>query len=388
LRIGIVTILDDRNSGTYWQAQSTLLAIRNVFAGADVEFMDLRQWPLDSGLGLGYLLRRQFRQFRRCQRKRRVFRAAWREVPRSRRSLETTDYSEAQRFLDSLGYDLLVAGSDTIFHCWPPPRLPEGTTPAPWLSPDLETPHVALSSSADITRYDQLSEQQKETVSASAKGFLRLAVRDRMTFDLIRQLGVEEDSVTLVPDPTFTAPIPHSPAEQYWARRKPQGDRPVCGVNLRQTPFARELVRALGEEYQVVAVSNAIEGTVCMDDLSPDEWAGIFGHFSLMVTGSFHETIYSLRHGIPVFSIDASRHRIDPETGMSKTADLTQRMGIPDHHVNPHDGVSGREVFERIRAAVRVFPKQEIARRVREWADLYMQEVERIRSLPRIQDLL
>jgi polysaccharide pyruvyl transferase WcaK-like protein len=94
--------------------------------------------------------------------------------------------------------------------------------------------------------------------------------------------------------------------------------------------------------------------------MSPFEWAAVFSRLSLVITERFHDTIFSLRHGVPVLTLDwdPARYRAD---GQSKTWCLLQQYGIEKtSHLRADASMDAADLVDAARRAEAGFDKQRI----------------------------
>jgi hypothetical protein len=59
----------------------------------------------------------------------------------------------------------------------------------------------------------------------------------------------------------------------------------------------------------------------------PQDWEYLIRNLDGLVTFSFHETIFAVKHGTPVVSVDAESKRVQMRTGHSKLRFLHETLG-------------------------------------------------------------
>lgn len=341
MKIGILTYFWVDNPGQFLQAYSTQQALAQAAPAASVEIVDVRHRPPEP-VRWGRLLRP--RRFRTQWRRRRAYRQAQEHLCLSGQSLLTGDYAQANAFVDSLGYDLLTVGSDVVLSVSKASRDAARGPGVYWLAPSVRARRAMLAASAGQTRWDALTDAQRQTLLASAQKFDFFGVRDDATGHLLAEMGFAQDPrLRLVPDPTFAYRISESHVEEARARLaalhlRPGG--PIVGLHLPDTELTRAVLaglRAARPDLQFVCTSSGrLPGCAAVNDLSPWQWSGMFAHLTAMLTVSFHDSVFSLKSGTPVVAIDVSESRIDVQANRSKTRHLMSMFGLETtHHVNP-----------------------------------------------------
>lgn len=362
-RIGIVTLLRHRNPGTYFQALGTYQALQGAFPESRVEFADLTTHP-----------RRLFgrQDVLRCISSLRHGRylwhywKVWHDLPRSQRSLATQDRGRARAFIEAQEYDLVVLGSDVVLKI-AGADLAGSEPPVYWLPPLTDARKVMFGSSCDTTRSGSIPSAQLPLVTASALTFDRCYVRDDVTAQLLGELGVEQGRLRVIPDPAFSIHLSERLTEQ--ARVVLEGRvgprrRPRLGLNLggNVTPWKVALVQQLKSAGFEVLSLRDFPGTRFLGTLAPWEWVGVFPCFDVILTYSFHETLFCLRYGVPVVNIAATERIVEPSTGWSKGKYLLSQFGLASTH---HLGLPGSEsvawgdVGQYVKRAVETFSRQD-----------------------------
>lgn len=236
-------------------------------------------------------------------------------------------------YLRSRQDDVLVVGADT---CLKVDHYFREELPYFWLDEELEAKKVMLSASAEFTHISDLSQEQRKKAERVLGGFRYLGVRDDMTADLFQAIspGLK---IRLMPDPTFSLDV-KSTGLPCLERLKTRKRKKLCGVNLADTSFTRELVEKLGAEYHIVSINcpKFPGGSRIMT--GPNDWLHMFGSFDLVVTGSFHETVFSLKNNIPVVGLDSNVGRLHKTTKSSKIYSLLSTAKFLDQYVSPHRG--------------------------------------------------
>jgi hypothetical protein len=384
VKIGILTYFWVDNPGQFLQAYSTQQALAEAMPSARVEIVNVRHRP-PGPLRWRRLLRP--RRFLTLRRRQNAYRQAQGQLQISEASLMTHDYDQANAFVDALGYDLLCVGSDVVLSMPKSSHMRNGRPPVYWLAPSVRAERVMLAASAGQTRWDLLTDAQRDMLRASAERFAFFGVRDEMTSDLLADMGFAgDDRLRLVPDPTFTYRVPASAvqeARERLGRLRLRPDRPIVGLHLPDNALTRAILaglRAARPELQFLCTSSrALPGCLGLCDLSPWQWAGMFGHLGAMLTVSFHDSVFCLKQGTPVVAIDVSAERIDVQTNRSKTRHLMAQFGLQaSNHVNPHAMTDTQAICRAILAGWDTFDGAATRIRAAQLAREYLQVVQHV----------
>lgn len=337
MKIGLLTYFWENNYGQYWQAVATLVALRKRFPQARVELVNVRHW--------GHIRNNLISK--------RSLKRPW-TIPASYRALRgyrdgrnshfefsldeclTTDYGEAMRFIEAQAYDLVVVGADVVLKPLSVSRVAAGV-PLYWVSPEVSAPKALLASSADITGLQDLSPEQVDLMRASLGSMAFIGVRDSMSANLCEALGSAEVPVQRVPDPTFSLDVDESwltAAKNEIPHRRTGKKRAI--VHFTNTAGVERITATLQRAgFEVLSVGAELPHVDRVITLSPEAWAGMSTQADVIVTMSFHESIYTTKHGCPVIAIDTQPNRYCLDTGMSKTSCLMHDLGLAStHHLN------------------------------------------------------
>lgn len=215
-RIGILTYFtdipyfNDINPGMNLQAYGVFMALRDQYPDAQIEFIRYHSWHAIwrvylSGITVESLIK-DFKQFYKYYKFTHRFSL-------STKALVTLNYDKANRFIDSLKYDSVYVGSDTLLELF---RAPLDEITAYWLSSEIKAKKYMIAASARDTSYARLTDIQKRKLQASINDFQTLGVRDKATYSLINNFIKEGDvRLELVPDPTFYFNIDYTDADHY-----------------------------------------------------------------------------------------------------------------------------------------------------------------------------
>jgi len=335
-KIGILTYFSDQNPGTFLQAYSMLTAVANRFPDSRVEIIDYlfrrSMFHLRKGhLNLNRLVE-EYVLYRRYKRIQQQF------LVKSSTGIVSSDYDVVAEFIEKNNYDMVIVGGDTvldIFHTF----SIEGKLPTLifWLPPRLKCKKVVFSASVNALTYDRLKETLRKMLSESIADFDLVGVRDEISYKLMESLGLKNSpKLAVTPDPTFTFDIDYSYVDKLLKARAISFKAPTLGISLSwKLPVCKQIIKYYKSKgFRVISLGYNKYADVCLVDLMPFEWAGIYKYFTLTITDRFHGTIFSLKNNTPVVTVDCSKGRFTPE-GLSKTYCLLKLFNLEKtNHIN------------------------------------------------------
>ncbi|WP_320040575.1 polysaccharide pyruvyl transferase family protein [uncultured Desulfobacter sp.] len=351
-KIGILTYFtdipyfNDINPGTNLQAYSVFIALKNQYPEATVELIRYHSWWAIwriylSGMTLNSL-KQDIVQFWKYYKFSKGFKL-------SSKSLVTSNPSNAYRFFNSLNYDAIYVGSDTVLELF---RSKPSEIAPYWLDKSVKAKKIMLAASARDTSLNQLSNAQKKKIQTSIDSFLMLGIRDVATFQLINNfVGKNDSRLRIIHDPTLNYDIDYSCAQKY-ARKKGffKERKPIiCFHLLKENTFAQELAKKLKEKgFLIASLRPAKYADIVFKDLSPVEFAGIFRYFYLTLTHRFHDSVFCIKNKTPFLVFPPSSDHIN-ESGSSKHSYLLDAFDIrKECFIENIDCESVESLYERI----------------------------------------
>lgn len=233
--------------------------------------------------------------------------------------------SKAYRCIDYLYanppvYDIYITGSDQVWnpeqsYCVEPYFLgfvPKGKR------------KISYASSVGIT---ELTHQERRDFRRWLKGYDRISVRERQGCELLAQLTKRE--IARVCDPTFLL------APEYW--RSIMNVPPHKGYILvftleRDSRFVDYGLRLAAESgkrlvlFGMDQIRTSCEECVVVNDGGPADFLGYIANAGLVITDSFHCTVFSIIMGTDFYTY------IDPSSKRgSRVTDLLESVGMDGH---------------------------------------------------------
>lgn len=378
-KIGILTYFWAVNPGTFLQAYSMLRAVQRRFPDSRVELANLRLRRAGfhfakRDINPSWLLKdyRHYAGYRSARQQHMAF---------SSEELVTVDYGRAEEFLKRQGYDLIIVGADTCLEL-SAAYTRAGQIPIYWLPPTLDCRKVIFSASAHALEYDTLDERIRDQLRASIEAFELVGVRDEVTWNLMKALGLEgSEKLCRTPDPTVTYEIDYGPIERRIRADGFDTSPPAIGLMSLPPKVGRRLAdhyRSKG--YQIVSLTCDPFADWSPWAISPFEWVGIFRYFAVTVTERFHGTTFSLKNLTPVVAFESKYVKHTAE-GMSKRLSLLKQFGLEANHLDVHESMDFEKVLATIEAAMATFDRQAVSHRLDGLREDFFQFLERVGRL-------
>lgn len=335
-KIGILTYHRAVNYGAFIQSYALSQRLSKLFPEHKIEIIDfsykydLRKRRINN---IKHLLKFGFSAHKKLMATEKALEKTLRALPLSKRYISNdTDkiIAEIER-----EYDAVIVGSDAMFN-WNSNPIPNV-----YFFNSEKCPHLSYAASAHLNKYKSASEEQFKYVAEALKNFDYLGVRDEETERFVKHFNPQctphhncDPSVFMEFD--FETP---ELGEKIKAKGISADDKIIC-VMLKRPEYAKLLKEWFGEEYKIISVRRDNPYTdAFFSDLTPFEWARIFGIARLTVTDFFHGSLLSLKNGTPVISIDSSGYDDEYE---SKAKDFfMKRVNLPEffyeHSDEEHD---------------------------------------------------
>jgi len=327
MKIALMTYFSVDNTGQFFQALASIQALKKTYPDSQIELVNLHHerkptWlpPRSLPNVIPFLLRH------------------WKYA--SARSKSFSSYLGSQRlnrpsakeitaYLNDGGYDVVITGADT---CLKVDKHWGGELPPYWLPGDVKARKFIISGSAENTVPDDLSSKQMEAARKCINGLSGMYARDTMTRDLLSKIVPEKAAqVQLVGDPTFSLSLPLADIKNLKARLG-GSDKPLCAVNLPKSPIGAAIIGELSKDFQVFSINRPSQAGEPALFLGPWDWLAMWNSVQALVTTSFHETIFAMRSGVPLVSVDIDRDRAGRSGARSKSGDLLALAGLDSLH--------------------------------------------------------
>ncbi|MDR5674237.1 polysaccharide pyruvyl transferase family protein [Halalkaliarchaeum sp. AArc-GB] len=336
MKIGILTLHNNRNKGSLLQNYCLLKSVEDLFPEATVETLDYRCLSHEFKRYKNSLVTKQLDAI---PARIRDFRLSTEFLSKNcnltSAKLISDRYGKAVSFVNEQNYDLLIFGSDTIWKVTGDyNRRFSGERPFPNVyfgGTQISAEKVAYAASANKTDVDRFTGSERHFVTESLTDFFAIGVRDAHTEDVLRDLDVLD--FERVPDPTFIYDIAQDCNDNKEYRSALASEKPILGVNTPRNPLISELVGRFRRKGYLIVSPNASPYTDVdfVGEVSPFEYYQLHGEFDFMITDSLHSTIFCLQHRTPFITID-----LDEKYGnvYSKTKSLLDEFELLNRHVD------------------------------------------------------
>ncbi len=331
MKIGILTYHRAVNYGAFLQGYSLMRRLQQDFPNAQVEIIDydhINRQRFIKKCPLVFTYRRSIKEgvYKYIQSK--VFKEALKHLNLSK-SLVSASVESAERFISD-NYDVVIVGSDSVFN-WSDLGLPN-----PYFLGGVKGPHkLSYAASAHLQRYNDLDNNRYSYLENALNDFNYLGVRDVNTENFVKVFNEKKQAVHNC-DPAVFLPLDFSEEKlsQKLKKHKFDFNKKTVFVMMMYSGYAKLVRKYFGNDCQIVALMDGNkDADIYLYDLSPFEWAHVFKYGTALVTDYFHATIFGLKNGIPVMSIDSSNYNKDEY--ISKAYDLLNfRLNLPECYVN------------------------------------------------------
>lgn len=324
MKIGILTYHRVVNDGSVLQAYCGLGAVRTKFPGAKVEIIDYCPLTLlyTEYRKLFFSRKPPFIKVDTYKRINSIKKFISQYLNLSEESCFTNDLCKVQNYIKRQKYDIIFAGSDTVWEARQSKYVPE--PPNIYYLPGIkESKKISYAASADPISTDFTSDRNKMLkIAKCLKKFDHITVRDSSTADYVRELCPKKE-ISFMPDPTlqydFSSLIKKPSLEKQ---------RPWAGINFigeLKAPLVKQLQQ---NGFDIVDFSDmSINAQPIPGGLSSVNLRlGLFSMLDFLVTDRFHSSIFTFKlSGAPVLFIE---HSSKWPRSNSKGRDLFNRLNI------------------------------------------------------------
>ena len=304
-QVGIITFHAAHNYGSSLQAYAIKKVYNNL--GAECEIINFRtpiqkdQYaPLTKRKGFKYLLKNAFFLLTLPVRKRKYFN--FEEFISKYLLTDGKEYSSLEQLMiEPPEYDLYVCGSDQIWN-----TAPRDASMAYFL-PFANGKKVSYAPS-----FGQIGEiKHKDEIAEYLNSFDMISVREQRGKELVRALT--DRDVPILVDPTLLL------NKEEWdelSNFKPIDGKYIFFYSLFSTKAmikeVKEIARKLGLKVVVSNISNQNDlftGFAQQCDAGPKEFLGLIKNAELVVTSSFHGSVFSIIFGKPLLVYEGMKDK-------------------------------------------------------------------------------
>ena len=345
ISIGIFTFHRSINYGAFMQGYSLSRRLQKWFPEARVEIVDYTSSIMENiyktHLNLStfrhpiaaYLKGRQKNKFHQSLEK----------LPLSKKRICCDGATDEVLAMYQDDYDIFVVGSDAVWN-WCKRGFPN-----PYLMNfKKDVIKMSYAASAFGMGKEYVGEAEREYFAESLKKFSFIGVRDIYTGELVKEIAPSCDPMFTC-DPTVFLDMEDVYSEMgrtreefkeyIYKRFRIRKDKKLIGLMGAPDGLTKRLKAEYGDEYILVGLYHVAKGAdVQIVDVTPFEWAAIFGLFDLTVTSYFHGTLLSLRNNTPVINVDFCAFSKKNE---GKIHDVMRRMELLECHFSDRGAIDG-----------------------------------------------
>ena len=242
---------------------------------------------------------------------------------------ETCDEDTIGCLVESRRYDAVVIGSDIVWGGLGKDRLVYFGDWQPRYTGKLVS-YAPCSTLSHIPKFN------REKLEKLLDGFNHISVRDKHTFNLIRDYTRKD--IQIVADPTILYDFGHylKPYEggdyifAYVLGREIDGGhrKAIAAMKQRYGNIPVKAVVLSDESTDIVSYADEV-----VNDASPDVWLNFLVHSKAVYTDSFHGVIFSLKYRKPFIAYYKEAAR------STRLIDLKERFGLVGNIVSSVDGI-------------------------------------------------
>ncbi len=256
---------------------------------------------------------------KKCTMREGVFKAFEQEIPHSKRKYTVDNFSQIAQ-----AYDVVVVGSDQIWNM-------EWYCPEHFL--DFAKVTVKISYAASMPNCD-LNDLQKKVIADHLRSFTAISVREKNTQHFLEEVAQKE--ISWMPDPTLL--LSRDEWKNVSTIRKENIREPYIfcyflGGGISKRKKAISMAKQTGKKIVTlphltdVRPEDALFGDIKLYDTSPREFVELINGADLVMTDSFHATVFSIifQRSFVAFP------REENDKGNSRIGTLLAEFGLEDH---------------------------------------------------------
>ena len=326
MKIGILTYYGDLNFGTNLQAYTTMMSVQKAFPESEVEIVPIHSFRnvnrpyLSSATPVSL-----YRDFIRINK----YSIFVKEKLKVKHDTVIKDTVSGLKYIKDRNYDRIYVGADTLLELDRHQKAGYDDLTFYWLGQGISAKQYLLAASSKNVFYETLTPLQKGQLEKYVPNYCGIYVRDVPSKRLLEHF-VDSNKITIIPDPTFAYDIDYRYADDYVKRRGLDLSNAVLIHGYREDFYISGFIKLLKNiGYTVASLRPARWADIEMNDLGPQEHAGIFKYFKCVVTHRFHDTLFCLKNGTPVV-VSLPAPNLANEKGESKHSTLLDYFGLTE----------------------------------------------------------
>lgn len=199
-------------------------------------------------------------------------------------------------------FDYVVIGSDTILES----LEINNNIGVMWPSTAIKAKKIYFAASADSAKNIYQKTHLFENIKTRIVDFAQIGLRDNVTLSLFeKNIGVPKHLLIKQADPTIFLPLNIFQISSSKTAKLPKHGKVIFYHFDRRFKYREILANLLkAKGYYLITTEYDPNCNHSFRALTPFEWGAIFRHCNYVLTERFHDTIFSMRHGVPVITVD------------------------------------------------------------------------------------
>ncbi|SDJ86017.1 polysaccharide pyruvyl transferase family protein [Natronincola ferrireducens] len=325
-KIGVITYVRSNNWGTFLQAYATVKLLEKYLGDYyEVELIDITTRAKTTEGRKSKSLReilqypKRFLLSRKLRKNHENIIKFYESNLKLSERFHSEHFNEALKFIKDRQYDILVSGSDEIWANKSGVDIPN----IYYIPHEIIARKISIAPSANRGDLNTLTDKEKSYIKHSLSGYDYITVRDKNTYEFVTDLT--DKKVSLIYDPTLGCefePVPH---------QKIRRDKKVIALMFGKVnpDVAQRIVERYGKKYKIVSIHSYIPKTEWLYIKDPLEFVSLYNEIDLMITSSYHGTIFSIKSDTSFISID---NESIYKQYSSKISDLLNRLKLEEHY--------------------------------------------------------
>lgn len=330
--IVIITYCTSSNSGTFLQAYAVGRIYKEMFPDSRIRYIKARRIGgakkiVENNMSYFHLFVTKTISFLRNHYYLRISEKYFRSYSPMPLCFEYADNVLREIYNNN---DVVSVGSDTILERF----AYNGRTGLMWGLEASKAKKVIFAGSGDNCSllYD---EKDTEKVKRHIIDFDFIGIRDNILFDFfVDRIGIERYRLHKQPDPTYYLPLSTFNIGKILHNRLTKAGKIVMfhfDRNFKYRPRLAALIKSLG--YKLVTPEYDPCCDISLGIISPFQWGDLFRYCDAVFTERFHDTVFSLRHCVPVINVDWNKSKVS-ELGDSKRTEILKQYGLEKYHLS------------------------------------------------------
>lgn len=254
--------------------------------------------------------------------------------------------------------DVVSIGSDTILERF----AYNGKTGLMWGLEASRAKKVIFAASGDNCSL-LYGERDTESIKRHILDFDFIGIRDNILLDFfVNRIGIERSRLHKQPDPTYYLPLSIFNVGKILHSRLLKAGKIVMfhfDRSFKYRPQLAALIKSMG--YKLVTPEYDPCCDISLGIISPFQWGDLFRYCDAVFTERFHDTVFSLRHCVPVVNVDWNKSKVS-EFGDSKRTEILKQYGLEKYHLSIYseDDISC-DIVSNIRNLLDTFDKHHVS---------------------------